>query len=198
MLDNELKMVFEDLMYIISENSDIDMKDQHFAKTPERVAKSYLEILEAQFEDWCEVSENILEDGKFKAPSNCPKVVVSDIRAYSLCSHHLLPVSYLITVEYTPSNYMVGISKIPRVVQYLAKRLVTQEQYTNDIIEVFKTVLNPKFVAVYLQAEHYHISMRGVKENAVTMTEQYYENSGTDKDPTIPYTGSNGTTKREL
>jgi GTP cyclohydrolase I len=101
-------------------------------------------------------------------------VVVKDIELYSLCEHHLLPFFGKAHVGYIPNGTIVGLSKIPRVVEAFSRRLQLQERLTTQIKDCIQQVLNPRGVAVVIEAQHLCVSMRGIqKQNSVTTTSEF-------------------------
>lgn len=101
-------------------------------------------------------------------------VIVKDIEIYSLCEHHLLPFFGKAHVGYIPNGTLVGLSKIPRIVEIYARRLQLQERLTTQIKNCLQTVLNPLGVAVVIEAQHLCMSMRGIqKQNSVTTTSEF-------------------------
>ena len=112
----------------------------------------------------------ILKSAMF-AESYNQMVLVKDIELYSLCEHHMLPFYGKAHIAYIPDGHIVGLSKIPRVVDVFARRLQVQERLTHDILECINDTLKPKGVAVVIEASHMCMMMRGVqKQNSVTTT----------------------------
>ena len=143
-----------------------DPKRDGLAKTPERVAKAY-EFLTSGYElD----PKEILNDALFES-SNNEMVLIKDIEFYSLCEHHLLPIIGRAHVAYIPNKKVVGLSKIPRMVNIFARRLQIQEQLTEQIASAIQEVIHPLGVGVVLQARHMCMEMRGVQKiNSTTTT----------------------------
>lgn len=110
-------------------------------------------------------------------------VIVKDIEVYSLCEHHMLPFFGKAHVAYIPNNYIVGLSKIPRVVDVFARRLQVQERLTVEIRDAIQETLSPLGVAVVIEARHLCMQMRGIqKQNSVTTTSAFtgeFENDRT-------------------
>jgi GTP cyclohydrolase I len=101
-------------------------------------------------------------------------VIVKDIEVYSLCEHHLLPFFGKAHIAYIPNGYIVGLSKLPRVVDSFARRLQVQERLTNEIKDCIQDTLNPLGVAVVMECSHLCMQMRGVqKQNSVTTTSAF-------------------------
>lgn len=135
-------------------------------KTPERAAKAMLFLTQGYKQDAVE----ILKGAMFKE-SYDDMVIIKDIEIYSLCEHHMLPFFGKAHIAYIPNGYIVGLSKIPRVVDVFARRLQVQERLTHDILECLNETLKPKGVAVVIEASHMCMMMRGVqKQNSVTTT----------------------------
>jgi len=171
-------------------------RDLYNQEILEILADSYTHILKA-------TSENIEREGLIKTPRRAAKtfqflthgynlhpeeilksalfhedykqiVVVKDIEIYSLCEHHLLPFFGKAHVGYIPNGTIVGLSKIPRVVEAYARRLQLQERLTTQIKDCMQVVLNPIGVAVVIEAQHLCMSMRGIqKQNSVTTTSEF-------------------------
>lgn len=143
-----------------------DTQREGIVKTPERAAKA-LQFLTQGYSD---NPEQIMKDAMFKE-SYDEMVVVKDIELYSLCEHHMLPFFGKVHIGYIPNGYIVGLSKLPRVVDVFARRLQVQERLTHDILECINQTLHPKGVAVVIEAQHMCMMMRGVqKQNSVTTT----------------------------
>jgi GTP cyclohydrolase I len=147
-------------------------------KTPERVAKS-LQYLTHGY-DLDPVA--ILNSAKFKEEYK-QMVIVKDIEVYSMCEHHMLPFFGKAHVAYIPNHYIVGLSKIPRIVDAFARRLQVQERLTTEIRDCIQNTLNPLGVAVVIEAQHLCMQMRGVqKQNSITTTSAFtgeFENDRT-------------------
>ena len=147
-------------------------------KTPERVAKS-LQFLTHGYDL---NPEQILLSAKFREDYQ-QMVIVKDIEVYSLCEHHMLPFFGKAHVAYIPDKHIVGISKIPRVVDAYARRLQVQERLTTQIRDCIEETLKPLGVAVVIEAHHLCMQMRGIqKQNSVTTTSAFtgeFENDRT-------------------
>ncbi|MGX5688292.1 GTP cyclohydrolase I [Arcticibacter tournemirensis] len=138
-------------------------------KTPERVAKA-LQFLTHGYDL---KPHEILKSAMFKEEYS-QMVVVKDIEVYSMCEHHLLPFFGKAHVAYIPNGHIVGLSKIPRVVEAYARRLQVQERLTNEIRDCIQETLQPMGVAVVIECKHLCMSMRGIqKQNSVTTTSAF-------------------------
>jgi GTP cyclohydrolase I len=129
------------------------------AKTPGRVARSYRFLTEGYEQDPREILNDALFDVTYDE-----MVVVKDIDFYSLCEHHMLPFFGRVHVAYIPNGKVVGLSKIPRLVQMFARRLQVQERMTTEIADTIVDVLDPKGVGVVIEASHLCMLMRGVQQ----------------------------------
>jgi len=138
-------------------------------KTPERVAKA-LQFLTHGYElDPREILKSAMFEEDYKQ-----MVIVKDIEVYSMCEHHLLPFFGKAHVAYIPNGHIVGLSKLPRVVDAFARRLQVQERLTNEIRDCIHDTLNPLGVAVVIEASHLCMQMRGIqKQNSVTTTSAF-------------------------
>ena len=135
-------------------------------KTPERVAKSFQFLTHGYAKDPFAILESAIFEEDYSE-----MVLVKDIEVYSLCEHHMLPFFGKAHVAYIPDGKIVGLSKIPRVVDVFARRLQVQERLTIEIRDAIKKVLQPMGVAVVIEAEHLCMMMRGAeKQNSVTTT----------------------------
>ncbi|MBP5612761.1 MAG: GTP cyclohydrolase I FolE [Bacteroidales bacterium] len=146
-----------------------DAEREGLLKTPERVAKAMQFFTQGYHCD----PKAILQSALFR--QECREmIVVKDIEIYSLCEHHLVPFFGKAHVGYIPDGTIVGLSKIPRVVDTFARRLQIQERLTTQIKECIQETLNPLGVAVVIEAQHLCMSMRGVqKQNSVTTTSDF-------------------------
>jgi len=138
-------------------------------KTPERVAKALLYLTQGYDLD----AKEILNSAMFKEEYS-QMVIVKDIEVYSMCEHHMLPFFGKAHVAYIPNGHVVGLSKIPRVVDVFARRLQVQERLTNEIRDCIQDTLNPWGVGIVIECRHLCMSMRGVqKQNSVTTTSAF-------------------------
>ena len=142
-----------------------DPEREGLLKTPERVFKAY----NFMYGGYKENPEEILKSALFTS-SNDEMVLIRDIELYSTCEHHLLPIIGRAHIAYIPNGKVVGLSKIPRVVDVFSRRMQIQEQLTEQIAESIMTALNPKGVAVVIQARHMCMEMRGVEKINSTTT----------------------------
>lgn len=148
-------------------------------KTPERVAKALLYLTSGYRSDPREILLSAVFHEKYDE-----MVLVKDIEVFSMCEHHMLPFFGKAHVAYIPNGKIVGLSKIPRVVDVYARRLQVQERMTQEIRDVIEEVLEPKGVAVVVEAKHLCMVMRGVeKQNSTTTTSamsgEFLKNSAT-------------------
>jgi GTP cyclohydrolase I len=134
-------------------------------RTPERVARMYEELLSGYREDPVALINDAIFEVKYDE-----MVLVRDIEFYSLCEHHMLPFIGRAHVAYLPNEKVIGLSKIPRIVDMFARRLQVQERMTVQIAEFISELLKPHGVAVVLEAIHMCSVMRGVKKHDSRMT----------------------------
>jgi GTP cyclohydrolase I len=146
-----------------------DVEREGLKKTPERVAKA-MQFLTHGYE--LNPAE-ILRSAMF-AEDYRQMVIVKDIEVFSMCEHHMLPFFGKVHVAYIPNGHIVGLSKIPRIVDAFARRLQVQERLTTQIRDCIQDTLNPLGVAVVIEAQHLCMQMRGVqKQNSVTTTSAF-------------------------
>jgi len=139
------------------------------AKTPERVAKSMEFLTNGYKKD----PAKIIQSAMF-AEEYSQMVLVKDIEIYSLCEHHMLPFFGKAHIAYIPNGQIVGLSKIPRIVDVFSRRLQVQERLTDEIKDCLQDTLNPKGVAVVIEAQHLCMQMRGVqKQHSSTTTSAF-------------------------
>ncbi len=158
----EFESAIEKVLELLGE----DPKREGLLKTPNRVAKAWGFLTEGYHQD----PKEILSQALFTS-SNDEMVVVRDIEFYSTCEHHMLPIIGRAHVAYIPDGKVVGLSKIPRIVNLFARRLQIQEQMTEQIADAISETINPKGVAVVLHARHMCMEMRGVEKiNSTTVS----------------------------
>lgn len=152
----------ETILYLLGENP----QREGLRKTPIRAARA-LEFLTRGYK---QDPYAVLREALFEEPYH-EMVIVKDIELFSLCEHHMLPFFGKAHVAYIPNGKIVGLSKIPRVVDIFARRLQLQERLTNQIRDAIQQVLEPLGVAVVIEARHLCMAMRGVqKQHALTVT----------------------------
>ncbi len=131
---------------------------QGLKRTPERVAKSFKTLFSGYSKD----PRKILT--VFDNHGYDEMIIVKDIEFYSMCEHHLLPFFGRVHIGYIPSKKLIGLSKLPRLVEIYARRLQTQERLTSHIAEIIETLLKPKGVGVVIEAKHLCIMARGIQK----------------------------------
>ena len=156
-----------------------DPDREGLVRTPERVARAYGFLTEGYRKD---VDE--LFNGAYFEEEYDEMVLVKDIEFYSLCEHHLLPFFGKVHVAYLPRRKIVGLSKIPRLVDLFARRLQVQERMTKEIAEMMMERLDPLGVAVVVEARHLCMVMRGVEKQHSTMTTSHMLGNFRDHQPT--------------
>lgn len=162
---NRLAQVYKGVLSDIGE----DPEREGLLKTPERVAKA-LQFLTHGYDI---NPEEILKSALFQEEYS-EMVIVKDIEVYSMCEHHMLPFFGKAHVAYIPNGTIVGLSKIPRVVDAFSRRLQVQERLTIEIRDCIQKTLNPKGVAVVLECAHMCMQMRGVqKQNSFTTSSAF-------------------------
>jgi GTP cyclohydrolase I len=142
-----------------------DPQREGLLQTPRRVARMYAELLSGYGVDLKTVVSRALFNIKYDE-----MVIVRDIEFYSLCEHHMLPFMGRVHVAYIPDGKVLGLSKIPRIVEVYARRLQLQERMTRQIADFIRDLLQPQGVAVVVEALHLCSMMRGVKKRDARMT----------------------------
>jgi GTP cyclohydrolase I len=156
---------FSDILRLLGEDAD----REGVVKTPLRAAKA----LQFLTHGYHAKPEEILRSAMFHEDYK-QMVIVKDIEVYSLCEHHLLPFFGKAHIAYIPNGYIVGLSKIPRLVDAFARRLQVQERLTTEIRDCIQKTLQPMGVAVVIECQHLCMQMRGVqKQNSVTTTSAF-------------------------
>ena len=161
-ITDEIKINFSKIIDLLGENTD----REGLEKTPMRAAKAMKFLTEGYEKD----PKQILQSAMFNEDYN-EMVIVKDIELYSLCEHHMLPFFGKAHIAYIPNGKIVGLSKIPRVVDVFSRRLQVQERLTEQILDCINETLQPIGVGVVIEASHMCMMMRGVqKQNSTTTT----------------------------
>ena len=164
-LVDSISDMYKNILTDVGENSE----REGLLKTPVRAAKAMQFLTQGYDLNPAE----ILRSAMFKEDYS-QMVIVKDIEVYSLCEHHLLPFFGKAHIAYIPNGHIVGLSKLPRVVDAFARRLQVQERLTNEIRDCIQDTLNPLGVAVVIECSHLCMQMRGVqKQNSVTTTSAF-------------------------
>ena len=157
-----LQSLIERILHAVGE----DPKREGLLKTPERVEKSLKFLTSGYVTD----VDKLVNDALYNVDYN-EMVIVKDIDVYSLCEHHMLPFFGKCHVAYLPQGKIIGLSKVPRLVDAYSRRLQVQERLTTEIAQCIQNIVKPAGVAVIIDAVHLCISMRGVeKQNSYTTT----------------------------
>jgi GTP cyclohydrolase I len=158
---NEIQSAVQRILQAIGEDPDRD----GLKRTPERIARMYAELLSGYQMDPVMMVNEALFEVKYDE-----MVIVRDIEFYSLCEHHMLPFMGRVHVAYIPDGKVIGLSKIPRIVDLYARRLQVQERMTRQIADFIRDLLHPQGVAVVVEALHLCMSMRGVQKHNARLT----------------------------
>jgi len=164
-LSDTKNIEFENAVKIMMEHVGEDPQREGLLDTPKRVRKAF----EFMYSGYNEDPIEILNKALFTS-SNDEMVLIKDIEFYSTCEHHLLPIIGRVHVAYIPDGKVVGLSKIPRVVNVFSRRMQIQEQLTEQIADAIMQAIAPKGVGVVVQARHMCMEMRGVEKINSTTT----------------------------
>jgi GTP cyclohydrolase I len=158
----QLQEAIEQILVLVGE----DPTREGLIKTPERVAKMFHFLTKGYTQDIDEVLNGALFSIKYDE-----MVIVKDIDFFSLCEHHLVPFFGKCHIAYLPDKKVIGLSKLPRIVEVFSRRLQVQERLTQQIAEIIQEKIRPQGVAVVMEAQHLCMMMRGVeKQNATAIT----------------------------
>lgn len=157
----EIRKATEMMLKAIGE----DVTREGLLRTPDRVARAYEEIFSGYFID----KDTLINDALFNVDYD-QMVVVKDIKFYSMCEHHILPFFGKAHVAYLPKGKVLGLSKIPRIVEMFAHRLQVQERLTQQIATFIQYTIHPLGVAVVIEGQHLCMMMRGVRKEEAIMT----------------------------
>ncbi len=164
-LIDSISSMYKNILDDVGENPD----REGLLKTPVRAAKAMQFLTQGYDLNPAE----ILKSAMFKEDYS-QMVIVKDIEVYSLCEHHLLPFFGKAHIAYIPNGHIVGLSKLPRIVDAFARRLQVQERLTNEIRDCLQDTLNPLGVAIVMECSHLCMQMRGVqKQNSATTTSAF-------------------------
>ena len=141
-----------------------DISREGLRRTPERVARMYTELLSGYQTDLTSLVNGAIFETEFQ-----DMVLVRDLQFYSLCEHHMLPFYGRAHVAYIPDGKIIGLSKIPRLVDMFARRLQVQERMTQQIAQTLEDILHPRGIAVLVEGAHMCAMMRGVKKSEASM-----------------------------
>lgn len=164
-LTQKLTSHYHDVLHLLGE----DVEREGLLKTPERVAKA----MQFMTSGYKQNPDEIIQQAIFHEEYS-EMVIVKDIEVYSMCEHHMLPFFGKAHVAYIPDGKIVGLSKIPRIVDAYSRRLQVQERLTIEIRDCIQRTLKPKGVAVVIECSHMCMQMRGVqKQNSVTTSSAF-------------------------
>lgn len=160
------KAEIEEAVRLILLNVGEDPQRDGLLRTPHRVAKMYDELLEGYRQDVATIINNALFEVEY---GEGEMIVVANIDYTSMCEHHMLPFTGKAHVAYIPRDKVVGLSKIPRIVDMFARRLQVQERLTNEVADALQEHLDPLGVIVVVEGQHSCAALRGVKKHGVNM-----------------------------
>lgn len=161
------KEIEKNFKEILENGLGLNLNDPNFKETPARVARAYKEI----FAGLAHTKEDIEKIFKTCFPTEYKGMVFEkNITVFSMCPHHFLPVRYEVAVGYIPDSCGVGLSKLVRIIELLAKRPALQETFTQEIVELMEKYMHTKGAICMVRGEHYCMQMRGVKQKDVSTT----------------------------
>ena len=172
-ITDEIKINFSKIIDLLGENTD----REGLEKTPMRAAKAMKFLTEGYEKN----PKQILQSAMFNEDYN-EMVIVKDIELYSLCEHHMLPFFGKAHIAYIPNGKIVGLSKIPRVVDVFSRRLQVQERLTEQVLDCINETLEPVGVGVVIEASHMCMMMRGVQKQNSTTTTSGFRGSFKERD----------------
>jgi GTP cyclohydrolase IA len=158
----QLQLSYEEVLKIPAISGSIH--EEHLTKTPARVAKALAELLEGYNQDPVKILETSFTSGNYNQ-----MIIVRNIGFVSLCVHHILPFVGRVHFAYIPKDKIVGLSKIPRLVECFSKRLQVQEELSEQIVDAFQKIVGPKGCAISIEGVHSCASIRGVKKEGMIM-----------------------------
>lgn len=149
----------------------LNLKDENYKDTPKRMAETYIDLCSGLYSF---SQENIEQEFEKVFPTKYKWIIIQKpIKAYSLCSHHLLPVFYTVFFGYIPTDKTLGFSKSIKLVEHLAAKPVSQEDFTQDIVDYFYQSLEPKWCIIYVKWVHLCMKIRGSKSDSWNITIAY-------------------------
>ena len=161
------KIIEEHFKIILEKGLKLNILDSNFIDTPQRIARAYKEI----FSGISHTKEDIEKIFQTCFPTYYNGIVFEkNITVFSMCPHHFLPVRYEVAVGYVPNGYSVGLSKLVRIIELLAKKPALQENFTKEIVELIEKHMHTKGAICMVRGEHYCMQMRGVKQHDVSTT----------------------------
>ena len=172
-ITDEIRINFSKIIDLLGENTD----REGLEKTPMRAAKAMKFLTEGYEKN----PKQILQSAMFNEDYN-EMVIVKDIELYSLCEHHMLPFFGKAHIAYIPNGKIVGLSKIPRVVDVFSRRLQVQERLTEQVLDCINETLEPVGVGVVIEASHMCMMMRGVQKQNSTTTTSGFRGSFKERD----------------
>ena len=146
----------------------LDLTNENYKGTPKRMVKLFLELCQYLYQP---AQDELKEELSVTFPDSYKGMMIQkNIKAYSICSHHLLPVTYDITFGYIPKDRFLGFSKITKAIKLIASKPANQEDFTQGIIDIFKNLLVPKGIGVVVHGVHDCMLIRSTKTEAVNIT----------------------------